>query len=486
MKITRFFLLLALGTAPLVRAHANAPDYLHACWQQQVKPLRNSGVSFRYQETLAQLEHSFQPWQATEYTGTGRVWSSPDRFGKSDTLRRGSNTYFSQTQYAPAMLLFRDYGEKELTPVTEAGLLEYPVQAARYTPAPLINYMVARPHALAPESTPQTAVYRARLGGTEVRLYVDTHDARLRKITALSSDDLFGDVLTTYTYEDYATLGRLAYARRVVVAKINGKLTDTVTLLAATRAAVPTLLTAPAGHRLAPAGPAGPHPVTTEHYSPHLHLLGLAHTDDKVLVVEFDTFLLVAEAPLTSANGELIIQEAGKIAPGKPIRYFVAGHYHPHYLGGVRPFVRRGATVLTTAGTLPYVQYLAAAPRTLQPDSLQRHPRPLQAEIITASKTIAEGGFEMQIYLIGSKSQHTNDYLIYYFPTQKVLFEDDLAWVPRQGEIKKASARQAGLYQAVRELGLDVKTVLQSWPVKDYGVKTTIPFSDLEQAMRAK
>ena len=353
MKITRFFLLLALAAAPLARAQAKAPDYLQACWQQQVKPLRSSLVSFRYQETLAQLEHSFQPWQPTSYTGAGRVWSSPNQFLKSDTLRRGSSTYFSQTHYTPATLLFQDYGDKQLTPVTEASFAEYPVQAARYTPALLIQYLVARPHAPTPESTPQTAVYQARLGGTVVRLYVDTHDGRLRKATALRDDDLFGDVLTTYSYQDYATLGQLAYARRVVIDKVNGKLTDIVMLLAATPAALPTLLAAPAGYRLAPAAPAAPAPVTVEHFSPHLHLLGLAHTDDKVLVVEFDTFLLVAEAPLTSANGELIIREAGKIAPGKPIRYFVAGHYHPHYLGGVRPFVRRGATVLTTAGTLP-------------------------------------------------------------------------------------------------------------------------------------
>lgn len=486
MKVLCFSLLLVLVAAPLGHARSKAPDYLRACWQQQVQPLQRSPVSFRYQETLAQLEHSFQPWQATNYLGAGRLWSSPDGFAKSDTLRRGSSTNFSQTQYSPATLLFQDYGDKQLTPVTEAAFAEFPVQAARYSPALLIGYFMARPHAPAPESTPQTAVYETRLGGAVVRAYIDTRTGRLGKVTVLSADDLFGDVLTTYTYQDYATLGRLVYARRVVIEKINGKLTDTVTLLSAAPAASPSLLPAPTGYRLAPAAPAGPSPITVEHYGPHLHLLGLAHTDDKVLVVEFDTFLLVAEAPLTSANGELIIREAHKIAPGKPIRYFVAGHYHPHYLGGVRPFVQRGATVLTTAGTRPYVQYLVAAPRTLRPDSLHLRPRPLKTEEITASKTIVEGGFEMQIHLIGSKSQHTNDYLIYYFPTEKVLFEDDLAWVPRQGEIKKASARQAGLYQAVRERGLDVTTVLQSWPVRDYGVKTVIPFSDLEQAMQAK
>jgi len=36
---------------------------------------------------------------------------------------------------------------------------------------------------------------------------------------------------------------------------------------------------------------------------------------------------------------------------------------------------------------------------------------------------------------------------------------------------------------AIKELKLDVKTIIQSWPVADYGVKTVIPFEDLEKSM---
>ncbi|MBC8083372.1 MAG: hypothetical protein H7Z21_09180 [Hymenobacter sp.] len=467
-------------------ASAKAPDNLRTCWQQQVEPIQEAYVALRYQETLAQLEHSFQPWQPTDYTGSGRVWSNGGSFLKSDTLRRGTTTYYSQTQLTPSTLLFQDYGDKQLFRVTRGAFLEQPLQAARYAPATLIHYFFARKIAPDKESSRELTLYKATLHHTVVRLYISTADNRLRKVTALSNDELFGDVTTTYTYEDYALLGKLAYPKTVVVSKINGKLTDKVTVSAAALVpAAPDLLAPPTGYSLAPDAAVKPE-VSVEHYSPHLHFIGLAHTDDKVLVVEFSTFLLVAEAPLNSQNGELIIAEARKIAPGKPIRYFVAGHYHPHYLGGLRPFVHKGATILTTAADVPYVQYLAAAPHTLQPDSLQLRPAPLRTEEIKGSKTISDDSFEMRIYVIGSKSQHTNDYLIYYFPSEKLLFEDDLVWIARQGEIKPASARQAGLYHAVRELGLDIRTIVQSWPVKDYGVKTTIPFRDLEQSVSGK
>ncbi|MCR5889368.1 hypothetical protein LRS06_16655 [Hymenobacter sp. J193] len=486
MPLIRSFALLLLLLLPELPAWAKAPDNLQACWKQQAQPVQTTYLALRYHETLTQLEHSFQPWQATNYTGTGRVWGTATSFLKSDTLRQETKTYFSRTQLTSTTLLFQDYGDEQLTRVTPGTFRGQPVQAARYTPAPLLHLFYQRKRKPAPESTRTETVYQDTLGGSIVRLYIRRADNRLSKVTALSHDELFGDVLTTYTYQDHATVGKLAYARTVVVSKINGKLTDTVRVTTgALESAAPTLLTAPAGYALVPPPVVKPE-VTVTHHGAHLHFLELKHTDDKVLVVEFNSFLLVAEAPLNSENGELILAEARKLAPGKPVRYFVAGHYHPHYLGGLRPFVHRGATILTTPADVPYVQYLTAAPHTLHPDSLQRQPRPLRTEAITTSKTIAENGFEMQIHVIGSKSQHTNDYLVYYFPSEKLLFEDDLVWIARQGPSRKASARQVGLYQAIRDLGLSVETIVQSWPVQDYGVKTVIPFRELEQSVTGK
>jgi len=115
---------------------------------------------------------------------------------------------------------------------------------------------------------------------------------------------------------------------------------------------------------------------------------------------------------------------------------------------------------------------------------LQRHPRPVQVEEVAQARTIADAHFTMQIFCIGAQSAHTDDYLLYYFPSEKLLFEDDLAGIPQQGPIRKASARQAGLYHAIQALHLDVTTVVQSWPVAQSGLKTVIPFAELEQSVK--
>jgi glyoxylase-like metal-dependent hydrolase (beta-lactamase superfamily II) len=204
------------------------------------------------------------------------------------------------------------------------------------------------------------------------------------------------------------------------------------------------------------------------------------------MVVEFKDFLLVAEAPLSSKNGALIIGEAKKIAPGKPVKYFTFGHHHPHYLGGMRSFIHEGSIVLSIKEDEPYLKYLANAPRTLNPDSLQLDPKPIHLEEIQDSMTITDQKFEMKIYAIGKKSGHTNDYLVYYFPQEKLLFEGDLVWIGKKSEPKKAGASQSGLYNAIKDMGLNVETIVQSWVTSPEDYKTTIPFADLEQTVQVK
>ncbi|UOQ51689.1 hypothetical protein [Hymenobacter cellulosivorans] len=465
---------------------AKPTDYLEKCWQQQGAGLKDKYAAFSYRETTNELEHKQYPWQATTYDKKGTAWLSGQRFLRQDTLTQGTKTYYSRTQVGAGEVLFQDYGEKDVAPATPERLAAQLVSSARYSPVLLLGYLREH-HAHAEATAPAgLAAYRTTLPGAQVTVLIRKADQLVERVQVLSHDELFGDVLTTFTYQDYTPSRPLRFARTVAVAKINGKVLDTVTVRNVTAvAAAPGLLERPAGYQVAAVKP--PLPMSTlEHFRPNLHLLNLAHTDDRVLIVEFRDFLVVAEAPLSSENGEYIIQQARKIAPSKPIKYFVFGHYHPHYLGGLRAFVAQGATILGGPGTADYARYLAGAPHTLQPDSLQRRPRPLAFEEVTTSKTITDGQFTMQIHCIGQQSAHTNDYLIYYFPSEKLLFEDDLVWIKREGGPRKASARQAGLYQALQALKLPVETVVQSWPVADYGVKTVIPFAELEQAMQVK
>ena len=478
--------LLTLALSLIIVFQASAKkDYLKDCWNKQVKPLNQQSLSITYQEKINKLEHSFEPWQQTNFTGKGSIWANGDSFLRNDTIASGQRKYISKLVFNKTDYLV-DYGDNKLFAATKDMFLDQMFLTARYLPINIINFFYQQKIITDPESTTEYAIYKTTINKTIVKLFIRKKDAILAKVTTLNDDDLFGDVLSTFVYEDFVKLGELSFPKRVEVEKINGKLKDEVIIInVALINELPTLLLKPTDYVLKETVVKTPE-TKLEKYTDNIYFLELKHTDDKVMIVEFADFMLVAESPVNSKNGELILAEVKKIAPNKPIKYFVFGHYHPHYLGGIRPFIENGAKIICPKSDEEYVKYLANAPHTINPDGLQLNPKSLQFESIKDSLIITDGKMEMKVLFIGKKSEHTNDYLIYYFPKEKLLFEDDLVWIAKQGEIKKASARQAGLYNAIKDLGLDIKTIVQSWPVADYGVKTVIPFEDLEKSVNVK
>lgn len=461
-------------------------NHLHKSWEKQVKPIANYILTFNFSEKFNDLGHSFYPWQQTHYTANGQIWSNANKYSKLDTLKSGKRVYYSKTHLNKDEILFLDYGDKKIFPATTELFMDQTFKTAKYLPTRILNHFKIHNIQQSDSRNVKYAVYTDTINGSIVNLYIDKSTNLLIRVTTLSHDDLFGDVLTTYTYSNFIKVEDLNLALDVKIQKINGKLVDEVHLTNPTITdSIPPLLERPVDYKLVDKVPEKTE-VKTEKFNKSIHLIELVHTDDRVMLVEFSDFFLVAESPLNSENGELIIAEARKIAANKPIKYFVFGHYHPHYLGGVRPFVHKGAKIISSKEDEEYVSYIVNAKHTLNPDSLQLEPKPLVFEKMRDSLTISDDSTKMVIYFIGEKSKHTKDYLIYYFPNEKLLFEDDLVWIKKDGKTRKASGRQAGLYNAINDLGIDVKTIIQSWPVAEYGVKTVIPFEDLEKSINVK
>lgn len=464
---------------------AGSKNYLSECWNRQVKPLNEKYLALFYNETANKLYHDLEPWKQTKLASKGCVWISPAGFLKHDTLMR-KKLYFSKTQYNRTELLYVDYFSDKLAGVTQSDLDDELFESARYNPVMLIDHFFRKKILLSSESDKDFAVYTSTINKSIVKLYIHKNDMLVHKITTLSSHDLYGDVLNTYLYTGYVNTGNLQYAQNIGIEKINGKIKDEVKILLGNLVTeAPKLIERPADYKLKDEKDEAP-AIHVEKYSDNIYFIELKHTDDRVLLVTFKDFILVESAPLNSNNGELIIAEAHKIAPGKPIKYFTFGHHHAHYLGGMRAFVHKGVTILSVSSDNDYLNYLSAAPHTLNPDSLQLQPKPLKIEEVKESKTISDGTYSMTIYFIGAKSGHTNDYLVYYFPKEKTVFEDDLLGISKTGEIEKASERQAGFYNAIKPLNLDIKTIVQGWPVSAYNLKTVIPFEDLERSMNIK
>lgn len=475
-------LLLILVTTILSCTKTN---YLQSIAASQVDIDKVGLVNLQYKEKLHMLGHNFEPWQTNRYEGTGEVWFGKFAFMKSDTLinNRG-RSYMSKTSYDGKTLLYLDYGDESLLPMTIDLFNEKVINTARYTPTIISRYFIEHSHESHQKVEEGRAEYSMKIGKYRVELLVNTNSQLVESISYLNYDELYGDVTTTYEYKAYKKVGSIDYPSMITVKKFNGNVVDNIEISSgkiSDESAI--LLEKPDDYQLVlPEEDEEPR-LKISSYNDYIHFIDLEHTDDKVMVVEFDEYVLVAEAPLNAKNGELIIKAARKIAPQKPIKYFAFGHHHPHYLGGLRAFVHKGTTILCTDVSKDYAAYIANAPHSLQPDSLEIEPTEAKLQVILDSLKIGADQ-EMIIYSIGDKSAHTKDYLLYYFPKEKLLFQDDLCWIPTDGPITKAGARQVGLYNSIMTLGLQVDTIIQSWPVTSHKVKTTFPFSDLEKSIQ--
>lgn len=484
MKAIPQFTLILILILSAIHVEAQTSNPLLESWTKQVKPLGNRYLAISFAEKRSELENTYDPWQAVPYKGNGTICFNADYFAKKDSILTGHKVHTAKAQYNSQVLLWQDYDARTLSTVTKKMTDAYLIQTARFTPVLLLDYFKKKNIAVSKASNNFYTQYEATINKMLVSLYVRNSDHLNYMTTILENDELYGDALTTITYDEFRNIEGLDYPSKIKIAKVNGRVNDEVTISVANMVSTAEiLLNKPDPYTVMEDAISTPE-VSVEKYSDHIHFITLKHTSNKVMVVEFSTYLMVVDAPLNTANGELVIHEAKKIAPGKPINYFSFGHHHPEYIGGLRAFVHEGSKIITTPGNKEYVKFIVNNPHALSNDILQKEPHALILDSMTSSsKNISDGKFEMKIYFLGVKSHHTGDYLIYYFPAEKLLFEDDMIQMKNSGEMIKANARQLGLYNAIKELNLDVSTIVQSYQAgKDF--KTTISFDDLEKSTK--
>ena len=88
------------------------------------------------------------------------------------------------------------------------------------------------------------------------------------------------------------------------------------------------------------------------------------------VIVNFNDYVVVIEAPLDEARSNAVISEVKKLYYNKPIRYLINTHAHFDHAGGIRTYAAEGATILTYQMNKPYYEKTFAMPRTLSPDKL--------------------------------------------------------------------------------------------------------------------
>lgn len=78
------------------------------------------------------------------------------------------------------------------------------------------------------------------------------------------------------------------------------------------------------------------------------------------MIVEFEDFVAVVEAPLADAFYPVVADAVDRLAGGKPIRTVITTHHHGDHVGGVGAFLANGAGGVAPPGTARFLEGFAA------------------------------------------------------------------------------------------------------------------------------
>jgi glyoxylase-like metal-dependent hydrolase (beta-lactamase superfamily II) len=193
------------------------------------------------------------------------------------------------------------------------------------------------------------------------------------------------------------------------------------------------------------------------------------------VLIEFDEYLALVEAPQNEARTLAVIAQARELAPDKPLRYVVNTHHHFDHSGGIRAAVAEGLTVVTHEINGPFMEEIVRRPHTTHPDTLMRNPQPLTLELVMRDEVYELGGGRQTLQLVRIfEDEHSAGILMGYLPRERILIEVD-AYSPAS----RAAPFAANLLKNVDDMGWEVDRIV---PLHG-GV---VDFSELETAVEAE
>lgn len=275
-------------------------------------------------------------------------------------------------------------------------------------------------------------------------------------------DEVLGDYYEELTYEHYKNFDGCYFPSRIVHKK--GQL--------AYRDILVTSAQSEAGAKHAEKAGLD---ISIDTIGANLFLLKLPTLNNKMLVSKNSNYLSVFEAPVSLSVCREVIGFLKEKFPSYPIKYCFLSHHHPDHAGGAAAFMELGTCkIVTTHGNNAYFMTLFRAKHTMKPRQ-QRAIMPAAPAIDkiagNAFKRYNDSQCPVEVYEAGHTTQHTKEYLFFYFPGERVLFAADLVFFYRSG-IYPQGERAFSVYKLISEKKLAVDRIYTSWPLhgfKDYG-----------------
>jgi glyoxylase-like metal-dependent hydrolase (beta-lactamase superfamily II) len=177
-----------------------------------------------------------------------------------------------------------------------------------------------------------------------------------------------------------------------------------------------------------------------------------ASPDYNCMFVVFADYVMVVEAPSSDDASAKVMAAIRDIAPGKPIRYIVPTHFHEDHVGGLRAYMRAGATVLTTPGNLQFVEMLMRKLRSREPQ-IKLPP----VEVIAGRRRFTDGSVTIDLFNV--PSAHVDEMVVPFIPSDGIIYVAD-GFTRDLGPWRPPTIEERTLMGQFKQLGLEMKMVL--------------------------
>jgi glyoxylase-like metal-dependent hydrolase (beta-lactamase superfamily II) len=341
------------------------------------------------------------------------------------------------------------------------------------TPHGFLKAAAAATDATLTEDEGSTRISFTALGKYKVEGSIDQANHVTRVATQIANPVL-GDTDIVASYSEYRDFGGVQFPGKILIEQGGFPLWDltitAVTPNAALDLAVP--------ENVASATVAPVQTMSTQLAPGVWHVTGGSHHS---VVVAFDEYVAVAEAPLDEQRSLAVLAEVKKLVPDKPVRYVLTTHHHFDHIGGLRTYAAEGATIVTHLSNVPYLEKSLAAPATISPDMQAKNQRMPMLQGVSDKYEITDGKQTIQVYATKGDT-HTNEYTLIYLPRPRILIEGD-AYSPGPPDAPPPATpppNAVALYDSMQQLKLNVATIA---PIHGRGA---VPVAELRKFIGRK
>lgn len=269
----------------------------------------------------------------------------------------------------------------------------------------------------------------------------------VERVETWVENSLAGDLHIENVYSNYQDFGGVMVPTTIEQRRAGGALFGvTVTAAAANPPDVAELVTPPpppAGGRGGPGGGGGaaaPPADLAQQVGDGAWLITGGYQS---LAVEFEDYVAVFEGGQSETRGQQIIDEVHRVVPDKPIRYVINSHPHSDHAGGLVPFIREGATIITHENNVEFLDMIFSTPRTLLGEET------LNPQFEAAGEMMVLEDATNRLELHHIPNGHTDGMLVGYLPEQGVLIQADFTLTTPENPFV------VSLAERVAELGLE-------------------------------